>query len=408
MKKTLIICSLIFLLCLTSICSTAAEDITITILKTDGLSQYSYNNYTLDCQKSGTNIITVIVKTNLGNSYITVVRNLNNTWVSSGVQQLDRDGNVYLFGLSADSTYRLRVTVDTGNTTIFRDFFITASGGAGQFISGDISQLTIQGQWVNNMIDVYDRGSYEDFKKWSQTAMQWYENPLYMVIDFLTTLAMLFVIPQVDFLIITAVAIVILFYRKRIKQTWEARQLERKYGKVEDKMAKQRAYEEKERLRELEAYPTEKALIKYGSGDARSRATAYHQGIRQYDGATFSTAYSLVHLGELLFNEDEKANQRGEQIVEMLAEHYHSTLEKSWIFMDIAACCRALSSEAVDVKTQMILKDKWMEISRLAETRASEEVAKATKNIQLSQNQLTFEEVIRKQREKRVDEGKTE
>jgi type III secretory pathway component EscV len=301
--------------------------------------------------------------------------------------------------------FRFRVTVDTGNSTIFRDFFVNVIGGAGQFVVGDVNELADKGKWVEVMMFRYNKEDFETFQAWAATAMQWYENPLYMVTDFLITLGMLFVIPQVDFLIISAVAIVIFIYRKRIKQTWEQRQLDRSYGDVEDKMRKQRAYEEKERLRELEAYPTEKALIKYGSGDMRSRATAYHQGIRQYDGATFSTAYSLVHLGELVFNEDEKAAQRGEQIIELLTEQYHSTLEKSWVFMDIAACCRALSSEAVDVKTKHILKDKWMEISKLAETRASEEVAKATKDIHLKQNSITFDEVLRKQREKKTDSG---
>ncbi len=411
MKMYLIVISILLLLFFSFQNVSAEEesvDISLIIYDNNGLKQYSYNNYTFNCEQANGNSLTIEIDYSRGSGYLTVSKNVENHWIEAEFEQLEKLSDIYLFQFNGDGLYRLRITVQAVNGTFYKDFFVNVVGGDGTYVAGDIENYVEKGRWVDRMMLVYGQENFEEFASFAETAIQWYVNPFFILTDFLMRVVILLLFPEVLFLITIFVSIVILYNRKRIRRVWEQRLIEKKHGTSEDRIKKSRRLEEEKRLRQLEAYPTEEALLKYGSGDVRSRSVAYHQGLREYDNATFSTAYSLVHLGEMVFGKSADLSERGEQIIRGLTDQYKNTLEESWIYKDISACCRALSSESVDVKTKLIVKDKWMQIAALSSERASEKIAEATSSIELKYEKKSFAEIIDKQKEKRSANGKTD
>jgi len=109
MKRT-IICLILLSTLLFSYLSVSAQEepIEINILRNNGLTQFSNTNFTLDCEKASSNVITVQVVSTFGNTYIVVSHIIENIWVDSGFRQLDRVGNIYNLQFTDSGLYRIK------------------------------------------------------------------------------------------------------------------------------------------------------------------------------------------------------------------------------------------------------------------------------------------------------------
>jgi len=338
----------------------------IQILTNDGLSQYSIYNYTFNCQKADTNILTIIIKQISGFTYLNVLHFQNGTYIDAGYRQLDKNGNAYNIQFIDEGQYRLRVVNEYNSSEIYQDFYINVIGGTGSFVVGDYNDMMTRGHWVTDLYNEYGAKDWPTFQIWLGTAAKWYSNPAFILTDFLMQVPIFLIMPQVWFIIAIIVAVVIWRYRSRLFHTRQDRELSQVYGNKENLILTKRQAEEKERLHLLNTMPIDYALEKYGSGDYLSRSVMYHMGVPDL-GVTYPTAYSLAfELGGNLFAKDPERRKKAENILKGLVVTHEPVLEKAYIYQDIAACAKAVSAESTDPRARLILKDEFMRIHDLA------------------------------------------
>ena len=377
--KSLIII-LILILMTINIQTASAQEFDLEILDNEGLTQFSDSNYTLICEEASSNILTVVMNYEEGRSWIVVQYLEENIWTSEGVEQLDREGDVYQFQFKNNGEYRLKLNNEYQNQTKYNYYYVRVEGGDGTYAAGDVDLLLDKGRWVDLMMIEFDE-TWPRFQTWGHNAFRFYSNPAYVITDFLQQIPIFLLMPHVWFIILIVVALVIWRYRKRIRVTQHDRQLTKKHGTREDLIREKRKAEEERRLRSLTTMPIDHALKKYGDGDWLPRAVCYHEGIPEF-GASYPTAYSLaLELGGNLFSRIPERKKRADEIVEEMLDRHPGILEKAWIFKDISACARAVSAEAVDVTAKPILKDKFMRIADMADESAKVETAELSKKL---------------------------
>jgi len=401
MKKVIILV-LIAVTIFQSIVVSAEEDITeldpieIEIFGNEGLTQFSRNNYTFDCEKAGSNILTIYVKQTVGYTYLSVTHRIDKAWVEQGVNYLDSIGSIYNIQFTGEGLYKLRVIRDHLGNSTYRDFFVNVLEGGGSFIGGEFEDVLDRARWIENMEKVYrkDDWTWLEFKEWMEEAARWFKNPAYIVTDFLTELPMFLLMPHTWFIIAIVVSIVIIKYRGRIHRTRKERAVSLKHGTRENIIREKRKAQEQLRERHLNTMPIDYALELHGSGDWKSRAYSYCAGSLTL-GVTYPSAYSLAfELGGMLYSREPDRNKKAREIIDKLVEEHEPTLEKSYIYQDIAACSRALSAESVEPRARPIIKDDLIKIAESAE----EDARNATE-------ELSRKLKIRTKAEKGVSEG---
>lgn len=383
-KLSLLILIAILIIPIISVSVSAEKPIEIEILGNSGLTQYSNTNYTFNCEEANSNILSIVVSQHEGYTYITISHIIENIWLEQDFQILDQVENIYSIQFSGNGLYRIRVIRGnmTGNAT-YRDFYIKIIGGDGTYASGDIDKLIEMGRWVEDMMLMFDKENFDQFKEWAYGACRFFAWPFYVFTDFFIEIPMFLLMPHTWFIILIVIGLVILKYRKRIHITRKDRELSKKYGTRENLILDKRKAEEESRLHRLNTMPTDYALEKYGSGDYLSRSTCYHGGVPKI-GVTYPTAYSLAfELGGSLFSTNEKRRKRAEEIIDALVEAFEPILEKAYIYGDIAACARAVSAESVEAKARTIIKDDFIKIAEYAEEKAKLETTELSKKLKI-------------------------
>jgi uncharacterized membrane protein len=376
---TILIISLIF-----QIPNSSAEEskFSLQILDNNGLKQYSDSNWTLNCEEASGNSITIVTQSTEGRTWIEMTHLQEGIWSGEGFEQLDKEDNIYHFQLTDDGRYRIKLYNEYNNKTRYRYYYVESIGGDGTYASGDVQLLLDKGEWVDSMMYKYEE-SWPHFRQWGENAFRFYSNPAYVITDFLKQVPIFLLMPQVWFIILVVIALVIWRYRKRVRVTQHDRQLTKKHGTREDLIREKRKAQEEKRLRSLTTMPLDYALKKYGDGDWLPRAVCYHEGVPE-KGASYPTAYSLaLELGGNLFSKYPERKERAKEIVEEMIDRHSGILEKAWIYKDISACARAVSAESVDVTSRPIVKDKFMRISDLADEQAKIESAELSKRLKV-------------------------
>ena len=382
---------LLVILILVAIPATAQQPIELVIMRNKGLSQYSNTNYTFNCEEASSNTLTIIVPQVEGYSYLVLSYQIESSWIDAKFDVLDTFGDTSIVQFNADGLYRLSVNKEFNDTSTYKNFFVNVIGGNGTYAAGGVEGLIAKGKWVEDMEFVFDK-SWPLFKDWGYRAFRFFDNPAYMLTDFLVEIPMFLLMPHTW--LIMGIVIVLLLWRlnKRIKTSQKDRQLSKTHGSREDLIREKRRAQEEERLHKLNTMPIDYALEKYGSGDYLSRSLAYHIGSPEL-GVTYPSAYSIAfELGGALYSKDEKRAKRAQLIVENLVEQHEPILEKAYIYQDIAACARAVSAESVDPKARTVIKDNFILIAEMAEDDArtqTEELSSKLKIKKRSTESLT-------------------
>ncbi len=357
-------------------------DISILILNNPGLTTFSNTNYTFICEDANTNTLTLIVPQTVGSTRPQISYQLEHSWIGAEYKQIDNQGNVYSYQFMQSGLYRISLIRDYNGSIIQKDFFLEVIGGNGTYASGDVEGIIQKGKWVEQMEFVYDK-PWPAFQEWANKAFMFYSNPLYMITDFIIELPFFLLLPQSWFIIGVVVFILLYKLKDRIKTTQKDRQLSQKHGTREDLIRKKRLAEEEQRLHQLNTMPIDYALEKYGSGDYHSRAICYHIGVPEI-GVTYPSAYSIAfELGGSYFSTDKVRKERAHEIINYLVAQHEPTLEKAWILQDIAACAKAVSSESVEAKARVIIKDNFMRISELAEKESKLETENISQKLRI-------------------------
>lgn len=384
MKLTKIFITILVLSLLIQIPNTTAEEskFSLEVLDNNGLTQYSDSNWTLNCEEADGNSITIVTKSEEGRVWVEMNYLQEGIWSGEGFEQLDKEDNVYQFQLTEDGRYRIKLLNEYNNKTRYRYYYIESIGGDGTYASGDVETLIEKGEWVDSMMYKFDE-TWPHFQQWGENAFRFYSNPAYVITDFLAQVPIFLLMPQVWFIILLVIAIVIWRYRKRVKVTQHDRQLTKKHGTREDLIREKRKAQEEKRLRSLTTMPLDYALKKYGDGDWLPRSVCYHEGVPE-KGASYPTAYSLaLELGGNLFSKYPERKERAKEIMDEMIDRHSGILEKAWMYKDISACARAVSAESVDVTSRPIVKDKFMRIADLADEQAKIESAELSKRLKV-------------------------
>lgn len=373
---------LLVLLALLAIPVTAQQPIELVIMKNEGLSQYSNTNYTFDCEDARSNILTIIVPQVEGYSYLIISYQIETAWIDAYFEVLDTFGDTSVVQFNADGLYRLSINKEFNESSTHKDFYVNVIGGNGTYAAGGVEGLIAKGKWVEDMEFVFDK-PWPFFKDWGYRAFRFFDNPAYMLTDFLIEIPMFLLIPHTW--LIMGVVVLLLLWRlnKRIKTSQKDRQLSKTHGTREDLIREKRRAQEEERLHKLNTMPIDYALEKYGSGDYLSRSLAYHIGSPEL-GVTYPSAYAIAfELGGALYSKNEKRAQRAQLIVESLVEQHEPTLEKAYIYQDIAACARAVSSESVDPRARTVIKDNFILIAEMAEDDARSQTEELSQKLKI-------------------------
>jgi len=384
MKKTILLILLFF--SISALIPQTSTAIDINILENKGLTKYTSNNYTFDCEEANSNILTISVEQSVGYTYVSIAKLTEGYWIEGDYHLLDKYESFYNVQFDTEGTYRIRAIRDYQGNSTYEDYFIDVRGGSGVFIVGDVEDLMDKGRWVNQMMEEYREycgDTFIEFQEFSVKAARWIINPGYMVVDFLLEVPMVLMLPHTYVVIGIVAALIIWRYGARIKTTRREREISREHGNRSNLIMQKRKAEENERLHKLNTMSIDYALELRGGGDWLSRSYAYCSGVREL-GVNYPSAYALAfELGGALFSRDEARRRRGEEIINALVEEHEPVLEKAFIYQDIAACARAISAESVEGKARPIIRDDFIKIAELAEDSAKKETEALSKKLKI-------------------------
>ena len=409
MNKKIILFSILFIILVPYLTSADQSDITIQILNNEGLTQYSNTNYSLNCEEANGDTVTILLTYNEGNAHLTISKIVNNSWFDSGFKQLDSVRNIYIFQFTKDGFYRIRGTIETTNSTYYKDIYLTVTGGSGTYVTGDAEKYVEWGRWINSMMNVYDFPSFEKFRESAESGLQLVRDPLLGVRTLLFEMMALLFLWQTWLLIGIFVSIYIVWHRKDRAHIWKQRRLREKHGTYVDQIKKERRLEEEKRIQELHAISVEDALDKHSGGNyggnekdtSEGRAAALATGIKGEIRARFPTAHSLADLGLRYLHQTKEIRKFAEKTIELLVKQHEGVLTKGWILLDCAACCIALDTKITSSKTKSVSKSQWAILASLLRSEANKELDKGIEDLKLKYKEQTWIDNLEEKKDKK-------